>query len=199
MRTYKIVKKTLNLDWSKVPEALIDIQLQEQPVDISATAQLCYDNEYLYVRLAAKEKNIRAEEKGPLGAPCEDSCLEFFFCPIEGDSRYFNIEYNPNACIYLGIATNLNNLVRLIPEFGIPFSPNIEIDSEGWNITYVIPYEFIRRFFPNFNPVSGTKMYGNFYKCGDLTVKEHYLCWNQITVNPVSFHRTCDFGLFEFE
>lgn len=199
MKTYTIIKKPTDFDWSKVPEALIDIHLQDETVDISATAQLCYDEHSLYVRLAAKEKNIRAVEQGPLGAPCEDSCLEFFFCPIEGDNRYFNIEYNPNGCVYWGIASNIDDLIRLIPEFGTPFSPNIEMTSDGWNITYEVSFEFIRRFFPNFNPAPGTKMHGNFYKCGDLTVQEHYLCWNQITANPVSFHRPCDFGLLEFK
>ena len=199
MNTYKIVKKPSILNWNEIPVANIGIQLQDKPVDISATAQLCYDNDTLYVRLAAKETNIRAEYNGLLDAPCEDSCLEFFFCPIYGDDRYFNIEYNPNSCIYLGIASCLNDLVRLIPEFGFPFSPITVVDSEGWEISYKIPFEFIRRFFPEFNPTTGTKMKGNFYKCGDLTVEEHYLCWNQITSDPVSFHRVCDFGILEFE
>lgn len=199
MNKYTIVRKPDVLDWSKIPEAKINTQLQNQIVDISAIAQVCYDDNALYIRLAAKEKNIRAEYTGPLDAPCEDSCLEFFFCPIYGDNRYFNIEYNPNCCIYLGLASNINDLVRLIPEFGFPFSPQSTRTSDGWEITYQIPFEFIRRFFPEFTPTSGTKMYGNFYKCGDLTVEEHYLCWNQITSNPISFHRPCDFGLLEFE
>ena len=199
MKSYTIIKKPHVLDWEKVPSVQMDIQLQNEPVDISATGQLCYDEEAIYVRLAAKEKNIRAEYTGPLDAPCEDSCLEFFFCPIYGDDRYFNIEYNPNCCIYLGIANGINNLVRLIPEFGFPFSPNVIRTDDGWEITYQIPFEFIRRFFPDFAPTSGTKIRGNFYKCGDLTVQEHYLCWNQITSNPVSFHRPCDFGFLIFE
>ena len=100
---------------------MIDTHIQNESVDISATGQVCYDEEALYVRLTAKEKNIRAEGKGPLDAPCEDSCLEFFFCPMMEDNRYFNIEYNPNCCIYLGFASGVHDLVRLIPENGIPF------------------------------------------------------------------------------
>ena len=199
MKSYTIVKKPTILDWKNIPAVQMDIQLQNEPVDISATGQLCYDDGALYVRLAAKEKNIRAEYTGPLDAPCEDSCLEFFFCPIYGDDRYFNIEYNPNCCIYLGIANGINNLVRLIPQFEFPFSPNVIRTDDGWEITYQIPFEFIRRFFPDFAPTSGTKIRGNFYKCGDLTVQEHYLCWNKITSNPVSFHRPCDFGFLVFE
>ena len=199
MRTYKIVKKTDILDWKSIPAVQIDTQLQNEPVDISATAQLCYDDDTLYVHLSAKEKSIRAEYTGPFDAPGEDSCLEFFFCPIMGDNRYFNIEYNPNCCVYLGFASGVHDLVRLISESGIPFSPHSVRTEDGWEITYQIPFEFIRRFFPDFTPTSGTKMRGNFYKCGDLTVKEHYLCWNMITCDPVSFHRPCDFGLLEFE
>lgn len=199
MKTYTITKKPEVLDWTKIPKAVIDIQLQDNPVDISAFGQLCYDEDTLYVHLEAVEKEIRAEGTGLLDAPCEDSCLEFFFCPICGDNRYFNIEYNPNCCLYLGIATNINDLVRLIPESGIPFSAVSTRTANGWEITYQIPFEFIRRFFPDFRPVSGTKIKGNFYKCGDLTITEHFLCWNQITGNPISFHRPCDFGTLIFE
>ena len=199
MKNYKIIKKADVLDWSQVPEVNIDTHLETPAVDISASAQLCYDENAIYVRLAAREKNIRAEYTGVLDAPCEDSCLEFFFCPENGDDRYFNIEYNPNCCIYLGLASCLEDLVRLVPEFGIPFEPKANRTSDGWELTYEIPYTFIKRFFPNFKVESGMTMRGNFYKCGDLTEKEHYLCWNPITGDKISFHRPCDFGLLEFE
>lgn len=193
------MKKPETLDWTTIPVAPIDIHLQEEAVDIAATAQLCYDEEAIFVRLAAKEANIRAEYTGVLDAPCKDSCLEFFFCPIYDDNRYFNIEYNPNCCIYLGIGTGIHDLIRLVPEADIPFSPKAIRTEDGWEITYQVPFEFVRRFFPDFAPISGTKIRGNFYKCGDLTVQPHYLCWNKITSKPVSFHRPCDYGVLEFE
>ncbi|MBR2009705.1 MAG: hypothetical protein IJ936_06235, partial [Peptococcaceae bacterium] len=68
MKTYKIVRKTENLDWTKVPVAQIDTHLQDELVDISATGQICYDDQALYVRLTSKEKNIRAEYTGLLDA-----------------------------------------------------------------------------------------------------------------------------------
>ena len=88
MRNYTILRKPENLDWSTIPAASIDNLLWTPSVDITSKAQLCYDGEAIYVRLSAKEANIRAEENGPLGTPCQDSCLEFFFAPIEGDDRY---------------------------------------------------------------------------------------------------------------
>ena len=199
MNTYTIIKKTNDLNWKDIPVALINHPVQTEDVDISAGAQICYDDSALYVHLFAKEANIRAEGKGLLDAPCEDSCLEFFFSPINGDSRYFNIEYNPNCCIYLGTGTNVNNLVRLIPEEGFPFSPKANRTEDGWEITYQIPYSFVRQFFPEFSPCSGYEMRGNLYKCGDLTTPPHYFTWNELTGNVLSFHRPCDFGLFIFE
>ncbi len=199
MKSYTITKKSETLDWTTIPVAPIDIHLQEEAVDIAASAQLCYDEKAIYVRLAAKEANIRAEYTDVLSQVCEDSCLEFFFSPIWGDDRYFNIEYNPNCCVYLGMGSGVHDLIRLVPGAPIPFSPKAIRTEDGWEIIYQIPFEFIRRFFPEFAPISGTKMRGNFYKCGDKTVQQHYLCWNMITSNPVSFHRPCDYGILEFE
>ena len=45
MKEYTIVKKPNILDWTKIPEVQIDTHLQDQVVDISATGQVCYDNE----------------------------------------------------------------------------------------------------------------------------------------------------------
>ena len=199
MNTYTIVKKTGDIDWYQIPSVSISNPYHEGSVDICATGQLCYDDSALYVRLAAKESHIRAEYTGLLDAPCEDSCLEFFFSPISGDTRYFNIEYNVNSCVYLGIGSCLDNLVRLIPEFGFPFKPEAKRFSDGWEITYHIPFSFIRQFFPDFNPISNSSIRGNFYKCGDLTEKEHYFSWNPLTGDVLSFHRPCDFGILTFE
>ena len=53
---------------------------------------------------------------------------------------------------------------------------------------------FLRALFPGYELVSGTVIRANCYKCGDLTVKPHYLSWNPV-VNPTpDFHRSCDFG-----
>lgn len=199
MKTYTITKKSGPIDWSQIPAVSIDHPIQTSGVDISAIGQVCYDDNALYVHLSAREANIRAEYTDLLGAPCEDSCLEFFFSPIEGDNRYFNIEFNPNCCVYLGIGSCINDLVRLIPEGHDPLQPVAARTADGWEITYQIPFSFVRRFFPDFAPTSGTQIRANFYKCGDLTVKEHFFAWSPITGDVLSFHRPCDFGLLTFE
>ena len=193
MRNYTILRKPENLDWSTIPAAPIDNLLWTPSVDITSQAQLCYDEEAIYVRLSAKEANIRAEEHGPLGTPCQDSCLEFFFAPVEGDDRYMNVEFSSTGCLFLGVGTNRYNIVRLLPQ-GDPFEAAPALTADGWEIIYQIPVSFIRQFFPDFAAESGKIIRANFYKCGDLTVQEHYFSWNPVTsVNP-DFHRSCDFG-----
>ena len=86
------------------------------PDGVSAYAQLGYSDEALLVHLWTEEPTTRAVEEGDLGMPCEDSCLEFFFCPMEGDGRYFNLEFNANGCMYLGFASGLDDLIRLVPD-----------------------------------------------------------------------------------
>lgn len=198
MREYTIIRKPDPFDWSAVPKLYIDNLQWTDPVQISAEGALCYDDTGLYVRLTAAEPNIRAEYTGLLDAPCEDSCLEFFFSPVEGDKRYFNIELNPKGCIYLGFGSNRYNLMRLIANSD-PFSVEPVLIPGGWMVTYHIPWSFIQLFFPDFNADSGVTMRGNFYKCGNLTLHRHYLTWNPVTLENADFHRPEFFGLLRFE
>lgn len=199
MRTATIIRKPDDFDWSKIPAIPLDYHLESPVADISASAQICYDEDAIYVRLAAKETNIRAEYTGPLDMPCQDSCLEFFFCPMEGDARYFNIEFNPNCCMYLGLGSCLQDLVRLFPAWENVLYPKAARTDDGWEIIYQVPASFVRRFFPEFQLESGKIIRANFYKCGELTVQDHELCWNRLAEGEHDFHRSCDFGVLELE
>ncbi|MDO4489338.1 MAG: carbohydrate-binding family 9-like protein, partial [Eubacteriales bacterium] len=201
---YEIKKKVTNeydeIDWSAVNVADINQVAwgYDQP-DVEPHAQLCYDKDYLYVRLYTKEKEIRAMEVGLHGMPCRDSCLEFFFAPM-GDDRYFNIEFNPNCAMFLGFGTCPDTLFRLEKEIEPEkvMNPVAKRTKEGWEITYSVPFTMVKTFFPEFKPVSGTKMRANLYKCGDLTVKEHYFSWSPMP-EKMTFHNPAAFGDMIFE
>lgn len=199
MKSYIITKKTEELDWSKVPAAAIDSCLWLPDADIAAQAQLCYDEEAIYVRMSAKEANIRAEETGEIGMPCVDSCLEFFFCPMPQNPTYFNIEMNPNCCLYLGVGTNRYDGIRLLLPDEKPFDAEAVRTEEGWYVTYRVSTAFIRRFAPEFKAESGAMMRGNFFKCGDYTVQEHYYSWNPVETETPDFHQSAYFGKLYFE
>ncbi len=193
MRTYTILPKANN--WNDIPVAPIDTRLWTPEIDISSTAQVCYDAEALYLRLTAKESNIRAEENGPLGIPCQDSCLEFFFSPVEGDPRYFNFEFNSVKCMHLGFGTCRQDSARILPKQPDNlFNACPVLTEDGWEITYKIPFAFIKLFFKDFVAAPGKKMRANFYKCGDLTLQEHYFSWNCVNWPTPDFHRPEYFG-----
>lgn len=193
MKTYTIVPKSA---WENVPALKIDAPLFPGAEGITAQAQICYDDTALYIKLSATEYNIRAEHNGLLDEVCEDSCLEFFFEPMQ-DGRYFNIEINPNGAMYFGFGTSLQNLYRLIPETH-PIQPVITQAENGWAVEYSIPFDFVRLFFPDFSPVPGTVIGANCFKCGELTDHPHWLCWNPIPKEKATFHCSEYFGTMQF-
>ena len=104
MKQYTITRIEGQPDWNAIPALQVDHHNWVEPVDIAMTAQICYDDNGLYLHLRAWEKNIRAEHKVPQSMVCEDSCMEFFFRPDENDLRYFNFEMNPLGFTYVGFA-----------------------------------------------------------------------------------------------
>ena len=200
MKRYEIHKAASFDELKALPQLEIDYAYPGTPDGITAHAQIGYSDTGILVHLFAEEAVTRAEEFGPLGTPCEDSCMEFFFCPLEGDDRYFNIECNSNASVYLGMGTGLANLMRMIPDNldNHPIQPKIVKYEGGWEIFYEVSYKFIRQFFPTFEVKAGKQMRANCYKCSDLTEPPHYFSWSPIVGDPFTYHRPECFGTMIF-
>ena len=196
-RQYRIQRTAGRPDWNKIERALIDRRLWKPCGQISAYAQLAFDDSRLYVHLHAEEQKIRAEHSGVLDQPCQDSCLEFFVSAAAHDARYLNIELNPNLCLYFGFGTGREDRMRiLLPGGAEALNAACTRTADGWDVTYELPFRLLRLFFPDFVP-SGT-IRGNFYKCGDLTEQEHYLAWNPVGADHPDFHRPEFFGELRF-
>ncbi len=197
MKEYTIIRRPEVLDWSSIPALQIDELFSTAPLDITAQARLCYDDQALYVHMQAVEKDIVANYTGLLDPVSDESCLEFFFSPREGDLRYFNIETNPNGALFLGFGPNVQELVRLIqPEPVIV--PQTARTADGWQVSYAIPHSFVRRFFPEYAPVPGKSIRANCYKCGVVTPREHYMCWCPVVPQKSAFHNPSLFGTMYF-
>ena len=192
-RQYQIQKITGKPDWKEIKKAPIDQRLWLPCEQISAYAQLAYDDSRLYVHLHAEEPQIRAENTGVLDQPCQDSCLECFLSAAAQDVRYINIEQNPKLCLYFGFGTGNGDLMRiLLPDGAKTLHAGSERTANGWDVTYELPFKLLRLLFPDFAPHG--KIRGNFYKCGDLTAQEHYLAWNRVDAKRPNFHLPEYFG-----
>ena len=183
-------------NWENIPELEVSEILWLPDCGIRAFGRFCYDDSFLRVRLRAVEENIRAELTAPLSRVCEDSCLEFFFMP-EGETRYFHFEINPKGCLYIGFGHGREDSTILYPKnIRQLFEIQTEKTPDGWAVAYAIPLSFLRLFWPDFS-FSGT-LRANVYKCGEQTVREHYLSWNPVRSETPDFHRPEDFGVMIF-
>lgn len=200
MNRYTIKKAAQSIDWLQIERIEMQNRYLDTPNDLKAFAQICYNDEGLQVHLWSENDDVRAVENGPLGAPYEDSCLEFFFAPMEGDVRYFNIEFNSNCCLYLGLGRCMADHTRLIHDEGAEIlSPKASRTETGWEIFYTVPYKLIRRFFPDFTITKGKTMRANCFKCADLTTPANYMSWNLVDSQPLDFHKPECFGIMEFD
>ena len=192
------VVKVQTPDWNAVPAVTMAHTPWLTPCDIEAKAQACHDGENLYVRMEAKEKNIRATLTGPLEQVCSDSCLEFFFAPLADDQRYFNFEWNLLGALYLGFGAERNTRVRqIVKDVNELFAPNCFKTADGLGVEFVIPASYIQLYMPEFKLEGEAAC--NFYKCGDKTDVKHYLAWAPLSSEKPDYHRRQDFGQMIFE
>lgn len=198
MRPVYQAKRTTERKWEEIPAVTLTHMDWLEPCAVEAKAQLCYDDQALWIRLEAREQPVRATLTGPLDPVCTDSCLEFFFAPEEDDPRYFNFEFNPLGTLYLGYgrerATRVRQIVRDAEEL---FEPRPFFTEGGWGVVFRVPLEFLRLYFPDYT-FSG-RAACNFYKCGDRTDIPHYLAWAPLTSPTPDYHRRQDFGVLTFE
>ena len=189
VKSYTITRFDGQPDWNSIAQLDIDDSPWTDSFGISAHAQLCHDDQALYVHMWAEEQDIRATYTAEdlLANPFEDSCLEFFLSPVADDARYLNFEFNPNCALCNEIGAQKQGRIRLLPEAETLAATSTRTEG-GWEVTFQIPFDYIRTLYPAFNPEPGAQMHGNFYKCGNLTAHKHYLAWNHVD-SPITGRR----------
>jgi len=198
MRNYSICRVDGIPDWNKIEKAQID-NLRRGPDNIRAWAQLCYNSEYLNVRLTAIEKEPLARFDGLLDFVHLDSCLEFFFRPGGNEGPYFNFEFNPKGTNNFGFGMNRDDLVRIVfQDYRERFRVNPFTIQDGWGIEFSIPVSLFKLFNPLFQYKPKLISSGNFYKCGAETKFPHALTWNLIENEKANFHCPEFFGQILF-
>ena len=199
-KSYTVARIDGQPNWSSIARLDIDDSAWTDSFGISAHAQLCHDGQALYVHMWAEEQDVRATYAAEdlLANPFEDSCLEFFVSPVAGDARYLNFEFNPNCALCNQIGAQKQDRTRLLPT-SETLNAASSRTSDGWEITYQVPFDYIRTLYPTFSLEPGMRMRGNFYKCGNLTANKHYLAWNHVDSETPNFHVPESFGILVIE
>lgn len=151
-----------------------------------------------------KEQSVRAVAQQDQDHIWEDSCAEFFCSPM-ADGLYYNFECNCTGKLLMAVgagrtdreqaaASVMQQIDRWASLGNTPFDTRKE--ETVWEIALRIPVTAFFRH--NIKNLSGLRMTGNFYKCGDKLPVPHFISWNPITTDKPDFHRPEYFGMLEF-
>lgn len=178
--------------------ALEEAQLSHFPFDENGykpdcRARVGWNEAGLHVLMYANEPVIRAEVAEVGGPVCQDSCLEFFFAPKEGQLKYFNCEVSPRPIVHLGIGEGRHgrSVFQTLPEGIDPLASRHE--GGWWAVSYTIPAAFLKEYF-SATLAPGQHLRGNFYKCGDKAEQIHYGMFKPYT--RLDYHIPTEFADF---
>jgi hypothetical protein len=139
------------------------------------------------------------------GRVWEDACCECFVQMDEGDA-YYNIECNCAGRILVGAGADRHHrtwasqavLDRIDRYSSLGSSPFDERPCNSpWRLALLIPVSTF--FLHKISGLGGRYLRANFYKCGDLLSKPHFLSWQPITLPKPDFHQPSFFGLLKME
>ncbi len=153
-------------------------------------AQLSYDNQGFLVKYTVGEKNPKRTKTEHFESVHLDSCVEFFanFDP-DHDDHYFNFETNANGAMNVAYRASRNDSILLTHEEVESFEITPVIFSDHWEVGYKIGFDFIKKYVKDFDISKCNDIKANFYKCGDETESEHYICYNHVGHPTPDFHR----------
>lgn len=196
----RIENRDAEICWEDIEEANInEYPWQGYRNAPSASAKVVMTNEGFWCRLSACECELRAEIRGAEGNIQEDSCIGFLFNPApEVSDEYISIEFNPagvSRCSIGAEKTGRRN-IALEQKAENFLKDDIEFMKEEtlWGTDFFISFKELDEFYKGAQYNSGKKMYGNFYKCGILTTRPHYSCWNMIDNGRPDFYKSEYFG-----
>jgi len=166
-------------------------------------AKVLYTEKGLHVYMISYENKITATYTKMNDPVYKESCMEFFIKANPGkDDRYFNFEFNALGTLNLGLGKDRFGR-QAIPESELAnFKISASVKKENvndfrgpyWTLRFFIPFDFLEKYLGKIDIKSGAQMYGNFYKCGDLTEYSHFGSWNEVINEKPDFHRPEFFG-----
>lgn len=160
------------------------------PSPYTTTARLLHSTEGIFVKLSTNEWPLRITAMEHNASICVDSCMEFFVTPNTLDKDYINFEMNPVGATLTCIGEGRGKRERLnIKGEGVIVETLIRPEC-GWDVMLFVPYSFFNKYFSG----CGSVLRANFFKCGDMTVRQHYSTWNPVLTERPDYHQPSYFG-----
>ena len=163
------------------------------------------DGDEILLHFRVREDVTRAVCAADREPVWEDSCVEFFFAPA-GDGLYYNFECSCTGKLWLCCGRGRENRIFLPDEAYSAVRRRSSLGSEpfglreggvSWELTLTIPAEALA--FHRLHSFGGLHARGNFYKCGNMLPRRHYLSWAPVRTPSPDFHRPEFFAPIDFQ
>ena len=161
---------------------------------------IAHTGHYILLKYYVEEAHLRCVNVDINAPVYEDSCVEFFIAFDE--TGYYNLEFNCLGIALVGYGQDRShrslleeNVIRQIK-----YEAKLSNEKQGlyqWELMLIIPVQLFMHH--SFNSLSGLVCRANFYKCGDLTQKPHYLSWRVMEAPEPDFHLPQFFGTLIFQ
>jgi hypothetical protein len=199
---YQEIREKLRLSGVTVP--VDKINWADYPYQPFVQVTCAYSKMYLWLLFEVKKDYFRSKAVADQDSVWEDSCVEFFFSGERvgseirqgtKDAVYRNFEFNVSGVCLSACGTIFerkflepNEMCQILR---FPGMVNHEMPQEGsefdWELGVAIPLALL-------GVKAGDSFCANFYKCGDLTSKPHFLSWKEISSEEPDFHLPDFFG-----
>ncbi len=182
--------------WEEVTEEKLTFSHWDSEVQYNTFFKMCFvKDKGIFLKMRTDETVLRKVCLKTDEPVYEDSCMEFFIAPIEGEEGYINFEMNPNG-VYLS-QFGKGKFDRVFLKEITTYVPTVTAKEtgDGWSLELFVPCELISDVFKTDFDASECIIKGNFYKCGDKTEKVHYTSFNEMTTLPPGFHNPSRFAL----
>lgn len=174
------------------------------PYRPEAAFRIAHTGDAILLHYVVSEEAVRAVATEDNGRVWEDSCVEFFVSPAV-DGIYYNVECNCVGQLLIGGGEGrncrshaprqiLDNVDRWASLGRAPF--DIRAGQQTWQVALRVPVSAF--FMHDAVLLDGRTMRANFYKCGDLLPRPHFLSWNAISLPRPDFHCPAFFGTLRF-
>ncbi len=206
MKSYIIKKfsQEMAIDWNLIQPVSIGYypwdKFQYQP---KTEVRAYYTDEGMGIQFHVNEKEIIARHSNINDAVNKDSCVEFFINPDPVNcKKYINFEFNALGVFLLQIGENKSNRTFISEYDESFFNIKTSITKKNrasyhenfWTLEFFLPFCFFDRWYKELSIKNGSTLSGNFYKCGDETLRPHYGCWHPVDSEIPDFHRPECFG-----